>query len=322
MSVLSTVTPLAGIADRSRPWFARFALLVLLFNIPVILWGAYVRVSYSGDGCGAHWPTCNGQFVPQKMTVPTQIEYTHRMMTGVDTALVIGLCAWAFVAFPKRHQLRRYAVLSLGFLFIEAFLGAGLVIFRYVAKDQSAGRAWYLSAHLTNTLLLIGALTATAWLAQHSSRRIAWLELDRRLWIALAATAFVAVTGAITALGDTLFPARSLAAGMHQDFAANSSLLLRLRVFHPLLAITAATYIVWLAAQHLRRSGENATTVAAGRVITVVVFQIVVGLVNTSLLAPVWLQLTHLFMADLLWMAVVVLTLELMPRPSTLELKA
>ncbi len=322
MSVLSTVAPLGGITDRSRVWFGRFALLVLLFNIPVILWGAYVRVSYSGDGCGAHWPTCNGAFVPQKMTVPTQIEYTHRMMTSVDSALMIGLCVWALLVFPKRHQLRRYSALSLAFLFVEALLGAGLVIFRYVAKDQSAGRAWYLSAHLTNTLLLIGTLTATAWLAQNATRRIAWRQLDRRLWIALAATAFVAVTGAITALGDTLFPAQSLSAGMHQDFAANSSLLLRLRVFHPLLAVAAAAYVVWLAARHLRRSGENATTVAAGRVITVVVFQIVVGLVNTSLLAPVWLQLTHLFMADLLWMAVVVLALEVMPRPSTLELRA
>ena len=64
--------------------FSRFAWVVLAYNLPVILWGAYVRVSFSGDGCGANWPTCNGQVLPGEMTTPTLIEFTHRMMTSVD----------------------------------------------------------------------------------------------------------------------------------------------------------------------------------------------------------------------------------------------
>src|ERR1700753_4346312 len=107
--------------------FALFAWIVLAYNVPVILWGAYVRVSFSGDGCGANWPFCNGQLIPQQMTVPTAIEFTHRMMTSLDSAAVIALCIWAFLAFPKQHVVRRYAVFSLVFLFIEALLGAGLV---------------------------------------------------------------------------------------------------------------------------------------------------------------------------------------------------
>ena len=44
--------------------FARFAGAVLGYNLLVIVWGAYVRASGSGAGCGNHWPLCNGVVVP------------------------------------------------------------------------------------------------------------------------------------------------------------------------------------------------------------------------------------------------------------------
>src|SRR6195952_2183312 len=184
--------------EESRKRFRWFAWALLVYNLAVILWGAYVRASFSGDGCGAHWPFCSGQALPANMTTQTMIEFTHRMMSSVDVIGTIGLCAWAFLAFPKAHTVRRYAALSLIFLFVEALLGAGLVMFRYVAKDQSAGRAWYLSGHLTNTLLLLAALTMTAWLA---TRNIEWLRLKHFSKPAIGAlliTVFVSITGAVT----------------------------------------------------------------------------------------------------------------------------
>ena len=293
---------------QSRARFEVFAWVVLLYNLPVILWGAFVRVSFSGDGCGANWPSCNGQFIPEKMAVPMAIEYVHRMMTTIDTVLVVAMVLWAFLAYPKRHAVRHYAVLSLVFLLIEAMLGAGLVLFRYVAKNQSAGRVWYLSAHLTNTMLLLAALTVTAWLARQQLSRIRILRASMPLLAALVITIFVSITGTITALGDTLFPASSLAAGMQQDLTAASSLLLRLRMIHPLLAVAAAAYLIWIAATILRRSESR----AAIGVIVIVVVQMMAGMLNLALLAPLPMQLIHLLIADLLWIAVVLLTLESM----------
>src|SRR5690348_8144988 len=113
--------------------FANFAWGVLAYNILVILWGAYVRVSFSGDGCGAHWPFCNGQVIPRNMDAPMAIEFTHRMMTSIDSVAVIAISVWAFLTFPRRHVVRLFSVLSLVFLVIEALLGAGLVLLRYVA---------------------------------------------------------------------------------------------------------------------------------------------------------------------------------------------
>jgi cytochrome c oxidase assembly protein subunit 15 len=297
--------------SRSQKWFARFAWGVLAYNIPVILWGAYVRVSFSGDGCGAHWPSCNGQLLPAQMALPTVIEFTHRMMTSLDSIAVVALCAWAFLAFPKRHAVRRYAVLSLAFLLVEALLGAGLVLFRYVAKDQSAGRAWYLSAHLTNTMLLLAALTFVAWLAQTNTQRIRFRDAPRGPLGALFVTVAVSITGAIAALGDTLFPASSWAAGMRQDFSSASSLLLRLRLIHPLIAILGTAYLVWMAVTVLRSRREPDPARTAGvRVLTLALFQLAVGAINISLLAPVWLQLIHLSIADVVWISVVLLVLE------------
>ncbi len=299
-----------GDGSRSRRLFRIFAWALLAYNIPVILWGAFVRVSFSGDGCGAHWPFCNGQVIPQNMAAPMAIEFTHRLMTSLDTIAAIAMCVWSFFVFPRRHAVRRYAVFSVVFLLIEALLGAGLVLLRYVAKNESAGRAWYLSAHLTNTMLLLAALTATAWLANSNVERVRFLNASRMLLAALAVTVFVSVTGAIAALGDTLFPAASIAAGLQRDFSSASSMLLRLRMVHPIIAILGAAYIVWAAIPFLRRVDASRLRTAAARVVTLTLFQLVVGAINIALLAPVWMQLFHLFMADILWISLIVLVLE------------
>jgi heme a synthase len=286
-----------------------FAWAALAYNIPVILWGAYVRISFSGDGCGANWPFCNGEVIPQHMAAPMAIEFTHRMMTGLDSAAVIALCIWAFLAFPKRHPVRLFAVWSMLFLFIEAMLGAGLVLLRYVAHDQSAGRALYLSAHLTNTLLLLGALTVTAWVARANRDSVELGSIAGRFRYAALMVAAVSVTGAIAALGDTLFPAASLASGMQRDFSSASSLLLRLRVLHPFVAVLGAIYVIWVAAGSLRADAETRRS-AASRVIVLVLVQLAAGAVNLTLLAPIWMQLVHLLIADLVWIAVVVMAME------------
>ena|ERR1700685_2137313 len=297
-------------SERTRRAFGMFTWAVLAYNIGVILWGAYVRVSFSGDGCGAHWPFCNGEVIPHNMATPMAIEFTHRTMTSLDSIAVIALCVWALLAFPRRHAVRLYSILSLVFLLAEALLGAGLVLLRYVAHDQSGGRALYLSAHLTNTMLLLGALTMTAWLAYTNVERVEWESIPRQLWGAAVAVIAVSVTGAIAALGDTLFPAASLAAGMQRDLSSASSLLLRLRLLHPFVALLGAAYIIWVAAVLQRRILSERTRGAAGRVIMLTLLQLAVGAVNITLLAPVWMQLTHLFMADVVWIAVVVMMME------------
>src|SRR5882757_6951139 len=75
-----------------------FAWGVVGYNILVILWGAVVRATGSGAGCGDRWPLCNGDFFPHHPRLATIIEFAHRSMSGVSTALIVALAVWTFYA--------------------------------------------------------------------------------------------------------------------------------------------------------------------------------------------------------------------------------
>jgi heme a synthase len=286
--------------------FTRFAWGVLAWNVLVVLWGALVRASGSGAGCGSHWPLCNGEVVPLAPRLETIIEFTHRAMSGVALVAVVALWLWSRRSFLPRDRARKMALASLLFLITEALLGAGLVLFNYVDKDASVGRAFYLSLHLVNTLLLLGALVLTAWFSRDGRGR------GRRSLLVTATlpvAILVSVSGAIAALGDTLFPATSLAEGLRQDLSGAASLLLRLRVLHPVLAILAALYFVGTSIAVLR-TGQSRLAIY---VLVLVLAQLAAGTINVVLLAPVWMQIAHLLLADLVWIALVLLAVESQP---------
>ncbi len=295
-------------AAHATPAFTRYAWGVLAWNIFVILWGAYVRASDSGDGCGSHWPLCNGQVIPQDPRIATIIEFTHRITTGVAFFAVVGLLVWSIYRFPRAHRVRKAAMASFAFLLSEAALGAGLVLFRYVAADASVGRVIYLSLHLINTYILVALLALTAWFSRDPDRptpRPAPASMA-----ALLAALLIGVSGAITALGDTLFPATSLAEGVRQDLSATGHFLLRLRIFHPLLAALAAVLFCWIAMRAIRaNSGKPAANIAMFVLLSTVV-QLCIGAVNVAMLAPVALQIIHLAVANLLWISLVLLSVE------------
>jgi len=221
----------------------------------------------------------------------------------------VGLVAGAWRGFPRGHLVRWSALAALVLMVLEALIGAGLVLLEHVAGDASIARAWWVSGHLVNTFLLVGALTLTAWAATTGVRpRFSGAGgLGAMLAAALAVVLVVGVSGAVTALGDTLFPAATLAEGEAQTFSHTAHVFVRLRLWHPLLAL-AAGVLVLFAVQHATRVRRGpAVSRAANLVLGLLVLQIGVGVANVSFLAPVPLQLVHLLLADLLWIALVVL---------------
>ena len=285
--------------------FARYAWSVLAFNLAVVLWGAFVRATGAGAGCGKHWPLCNGEMLPRSPSLNTVIEFTHRVTSGIDLVLVALLVFWAFRAFPRRHAVRQGAALSAVFLISEALLGAALVLLEHVAKNQSSARAYSLSAHLLNTLTLLACLTLTAWWAMRNAPvrlvgRAAWMAA-----LSLGMVMILGVSGAIAALGDTLFPARSLAEGLARDFDPGASVFLRLRILHPVMAAFAAAWLVFYAVTTVRRRPRLRSR--AWMLLGMVAGQITAGVVNLLLSAPVWMQMIHLLLADALWISLVLL---------------
>jgi len=301
---------------------ARFAWAVLAYNIAVILWGAYVRASGSGAGCGAHWPLCNGEVIPRSPSLATLIEYSHRLTSGLALIGVVWLLAWTRRAVAATHPARRGAWLSLFFILTEAAVGAGLVLFELVADNATMARAMFMAAHLVNTFLLVAVLTLTAWwlsgglpVAPRTRPAVA------AVWAALAAGLLLSgMSGAVAALGDTLYPAASHAEGLAQTLSQTSHVLLRLRALHPVIAITAGVLLMFVAPR-LSVDGDAVGARFGRAVVLLAAVQMLGGIVNVLLLAPVWMQMVHLLVADLLWIAFVLLGATALPERSGIAVR-
>jgi cytochrome c oxidase assembly protein subunit 15 len=303
------------------------ALAALLFTLAVILWGAFVRITGAGAGCGNHWPTCNGEVIPTHAATHTIIEFTHRATTAAAVVLVLAELVLAFLAFPAGHRARLFAALSVGFMATEAAIGAGLVLFEHVAGDKSIARGYWISTHLANTFALVACM-ALATLASDAapsderaptSPRGSWSDDAPRARIIATFAAMsigavvVGITGAIAALGDTLFPARSLAEGIRADFSPSAHAFLMLRTLHPFGAILLALGGLVVASASARSAHRQVRTWAS-RLGLAIVCQVIAGVVNLLLLAPPIMQIVHLLLADAVWISIISLAWSVLTR--------
>lgn len=288
----------------NRHRYAILAWTALGFTLIVILWGAFVRASGSGAGCGNHWPLCkNGVW-----SLETLIELTHRLTSGLALVLIVAMFVFAFRLFPRGHIVRRGAALSVLFIGSEALVGAGLVKFEFVAGNASLGRALFMSVHLINTFVLLSVMALTALWASGGSP----INLRKRPALAwtfsalLLGTLILGVSGAIAALGDTLFPSASLSDALRQDFGA-TNFFVRLRLLHPVFAIVDSLALFALSIV-IRRSKPDPITRRLTILLPVLlVLQLLSGAANVLLLTPIWMQLIHLALADCIWLVLVLL---------------
>lgn len=294
---------------RSRR-FAAFAWFFVAYLLGVILFGAWVRITGSGNGCGSHWPACNGDIIPQAPAVKTIIEYTHRLMSGMCGIFAVVLVVWAR---QVSRPVFRASLLALFFLVVESLLGALLVKRHLVVDDVSAARAYTVALHLANTLLLTASAALVAWRAstQQSRTRISPTVSPAArilLGVALAAVLLTSMSGAVTALGDTVFPTQpaldgTLLAKIRSDTSPGQHFLVRLRVIHPAMAVLAALLVAGVLIRTLSRRGIAGTEQArlATLALGAVVCQTGIGFFNVLLAAPGWIQVVHLLMAQAVW---------------------
>jgi cytochrome c oxidase assembly protein subunit 15 len=287
--------------QRSLRGVRNWAWATLCFFVVVVLEGAVVRATSSGAGCGKNWPLCNGQILPHHPQLATIIEFTHRSLTGISTAMFAVLIAWTFYATPKRHPARMASIVAGVLLLIEGALGAVLVLGGYVEKNASDARVFVQGIHFTNTMLLLAAAAVVPVLLAKPRYLTAVDGLKTPMFMALLATLVTGATGSVAALADTLFPSPTFAAAMAADFAVNSPLLIRMRWMHPATALVAAACTVWLIVGFRKRGMGMA---ALGLAVNLLA-QIAIGCLDVLLLAPITLQVVHLLSADIFWISLV-----------------
>jgi heme A synthase len=280
-----------------------------VYTVFVILFGAVVRITGSGAGCGQHWPTCHGEIAHLPRTIATAIELTHRVTSGLALVAVLGLVVVTFRGEGPGHPARRLAVGAVVLMLVEALIGAGLVLLALVGKNGSVARAIVMPAHLLSTYALTAVLTLlVVW---RSDGAVGANGRDLRIFFVVSALALVVVsaTGAVTALGDTLYPPQgaSVGARLAEDQASGANFLMRLRVIHPVLAVLAAALVATTAQKVVASGAWPGLRGLARSVIALGGAQLALGVLNVFLSAPGWLQVAHLAFALGLWIAFVAL---------------
>mgnify|MGYP001220386492 CR=1 FL=1 len=295
----------------ARQSFAKFAWGVTAYNLAVILWGAWVRITGSGAGCGEHWPTCHGEILPRDAGIETLIELTHRATSGITLILTVVVVWKAVRVFERGERSRTWAWITLAFVLAEAALGAVLVLEGLVDKNDSVQRAVVIALHLMNTngLLAAGVLSA---LWAHPDRSEAKLSIHWLTTPILAGLVIVGMTGAITALGDTLFPVSptddgGLIARINEGTTTGEHFLVRLRIVHPIIAVLVSVGMMFISAYVYGKTQSALLRRAVKWVIGLVALQVSLGVLNVLLYAPGWMQLVHLLAADILWIVTVVM---------------
>ncbi|WP_041577685.1 COX15/CtaA family protein [Bdellovibrio bacteriovorus] len=284
-----------------RSQYKQFAFGLLVYTLLVILWGAWVRISHSGDGCGDTWPLCHGQLIPEAERGKTWVEYGHRLMSGIYGLVVIYFWWVARKLYPQGHYARKAAVATLIFTISEALLGAKLVLFGLVTTNDTPYRAFIMALHQINSFLLTGSVALTYAAALITEDLRVPTTQDRRYRLMPWVIVIIGITGAWASLSNSLFPTDNLFQGLLDDFSSESHFLVRLRGFHPVLALLGGGSLAlffWLKAQTTesllvqKRSVQMSLLLIAG---------ILFGIATLLLHAPVWMKIVHLALAHTIW---------------------
>ena len=286
---------------------SRVHFVYLLF---VIVFGAFVRATGSGAGCGSHWPLCNGEVVPPSLHVKTVIEYTHRLTSTFLLFFSIALVRFGFRLYSNGHVLRKLLVTYLVVLFLEILFGAALVLLGHVAENQSIYRGFSISMHLLNTMILSGVafLICCSSLFEKSYILRSGMFSNIAFVLGLILILITSLSGTITALGDTLFPVTSIQEAITKSLSASEHLFVKLRIYHPFIAVMSSFYLL-LSTWFLCFSQEKLKYFYMWLAL-IVAGQLFFGFVNVHLLAPTWLQIIHLLIAHCVWVCYILFIIQ------------
>lgn len=285
----------------SNTKFRSFAFYLLIYTLLVILWGAWVRISHSGDGCGDTWPLCNGQLIPEAQRGKTWVEFGHRLTSGLYGLIVIYFWWVARKTYPKGHFTRLTANFTLFFTITEALLGAKLVLFGLVATNASGYRALIIALHQLNSFMLTGAVGLAIASATLDAPLRSFTTANRRYALLPWLIVIVGVTGAWASLSNSLFPSTDLLSGFMQDWDKDSHFLIKLRVLHPILALTIGGYLIYFFWNKSQMATSFILQKKSLHLAAAFFCALSFGVMTLVFLAPVWMKIVHLTLAHVVW---------------------
>jgi heme a synthase len=288
----------------------RLSILSLILGVGQVVFGAIVRISGSGMGCGDHWPKCQGHWFPPLDRTDLIIEVTHRYIAATLSVAILALLAVALLrrAVPGvggRGGVLRSALLAAALVLAAAIFGA-------VTVKLELGNKLVIVTHLAIAMTLLAVLVSSSMRAgglgaASAAVGTASFKTWRGARAAVAVTFVVLVLGAFTAhvpganstctgfplCSGTLMPTPS----QHIQFTHRIFAFL---LFFHLLGLAIAT----------QRRGEAALIKRAAWIsFASVVAQLVVAAAMVELQLPARLRSLHQTVGTLIWVAVVILAM-------------
>lgn len=281
----------------------RLSYVALLVAYAQIVFGAIVRITGSGWGCGHHWPKCDGHWFPPLDRPDLVIEVFHRYL-ALAVIVAVGalvIAAWRRRADPAASRVLRPALLALGVVFATALLGmatiklqlAPLIVVAHLALAMS------LLAALVVAALRAGGFGAPSATAAEGAART-WRVARVAAILAFAVLVLGALTANLGAAGACLgFPTCRV-------YASPNKSLLHLQLSHRILAFLFAFHVVGAVMMLRRRGAAPVVKRAAFVALGTVVLQILVAAALVETRLPPALQSLHQAVGTLVWIAIVV----------------
>jgi len=288
--------------------FSKLAWFNLVWIILVILWGAVVRATNSGAGCGNYWPLCGQSLIPTFDVFHTYVEFIHRVMSGILLITIFTMFLLGRNRFKNDPLRRRLNTLVFVFLIVESLLGAGLVVFELVEDNDSIFRIIAISLHLLNTFILVALTALNAFFVSKPEIKITHLTLNGAFKVILLSILVIGVSGAVTSLADTVYPPKTISVTMAEWVDPQAPLLQRLRPYHPFIAGLLGLGILGYLNQFFQPKSVWGRNLRKWIHILILI-QFGLGSLNIILHVPLALQILHLLFADLIWIAAIYLAI-------------
>ena len=280
----------------------RLSYLALFLAFAQIVFGAIVRITGSGMGCGDHWPTCMGYIIPPLSRPDLIIEVTHRYIAATVTVAIVLLLV---VAYLRR---RERGVGGPGGVLRSAALAAGLVVTAAVFGGITVKLSlnpYVIATHLAIAMTLLAVLSLTVLRAGGWGFDAAAVVQPRTYRAARAAVVLAFIVVVFGALTANIAGANNSCQGFPAcRIVAVHGMPLWIQVIHRTLAFLLFFHLLGGVIAVTRRGGAGVVGRAAWIAFIAVVVQLAVAAVLVeSHLPPVWRSL-HQATGTLVWLSI------------------
>jgi heme A synthase len=275
--------------------FSWLALATACLTVGLIVFGAVVRVTDSGLGCGNHWPLCNGTIFPPLDNITAWIEWLHRLF-----ALLIGLCGLAMLVTAIRaRKVQRPAVLVLTVIAALLYVTVA-TLGRYVVVHDL--QPTLVTLHLGVAMLLLGSLLSTAILARYRPTQSYPRDRFTVLVYLTAALSFIIIlTGALVrgsgaALACVTWPLCNGSA-----FPFDQGQLASIHMFHRYAVIALGVSLLLMVVSALGNRGQGPARALAVLALVAYVAQAGIGAMYVFTVGSALSGALHVLFAALTW---------------------